>query len=182
MTDPCPKCHYTRRPEDTAPDWQCPNCGIAIAKYLAHQQQDHANTPQIQWNSPAPTRLQSQRTGTLWLGLLAAACILYVLFHSTTSPEVRLDDPETRAAVFAHTDYKVVMYSTAWCPYCARTRAFFKSHHVDYLERDIERDSEANRVHREVLHANGIPVIVIGNEVISGYGEDAMTQALSRLN
>jgi len=138
--------------------------------------------PPTQWNPPAPTRLQAQGTSAPWLVVLVVACILYGLFHATASPDVRLDDPGTRAAVFAHTDYKVVMYSTAWCPYCARTRAFFKSHHVDYLERDIEQDSEAGRVHRDVLHARGIPVIVIGNEVIRGYGEEAMLQALARLN
>ena len=29
----CPKCHYERKPSDTAPDWQCPACGIAYVKY-----------------------------------------------------------------------------------------------------------------------------------------------------
>lgn len=28
----CPKCHYARKPTDTAPDWQCPACGIAYIK------------------------------------------------------------------------------------------------------------------------------------------------------
>jgi|GEM_PF-2082678 len=28
----CPKCHYTRRPEDTAPDYECPKCGVVYAK------------------------------------------------------------------------------------------------------------------------------------------------------
>ena len=30
----CPKCNYERKESDTAPDWQCPNCGIAVAKYV----------------------------------------------------------------------------------------------------------------------------------------------------
>ena len=29
----CPKCSYKRQPSDTAPDWQCPSCGIAYAKF-----------------------------------------------------------------------------------------------------------------------------------------------------
>ncbi len=28
----CPKCQYQRQPSDHAPDWQCPNCGVAYAK------------------------------------------------------------------------------------------------------------------------------------------------------
>ncbi len=31
----CPKCGYVRKPSDTAPDWQCPSCGIAYAKLHA---------------------------------------------------------------------------------------------------------------------------------------------------
>lgn len=29
----CPKCHYTRQPDDTAPDYECPRCGLVYAKY-----------------------------------------------------------------------------------------------------------------------------------------------------
>jgi hypothetical protein len=30
----CPKCSYARKPADNAvPDWRCPSCGIAYAKY-----------------------------------------------------------------------------------------------------------------------------------------------------
>jgi hypothetical protein len=32
----CPKCHYVRRVTDTNPEWQCPSCGIAYAKFGAH--------------------------------------------------------------------------------------------------------------------------------------------------
>lgn len=29
----CPKCQYVRQPSDTAPDYECPRCGIIYAKY-----------------------------------------------------------------------------------------------------------------------------------------------------
>ena len=29
----CPKCNYTRKPDDYAPVWQCPSCKIAYNKY-----------------------------------------------------------------------------------------------------------------------------------------------------
>jgi ribosomal protein L37AE/L43A len=28
----CPRCEYTRKPNETVPDWQCPNCKVAYAK------------------------------------------------------------------------------------------------------------------------------------------------------
>ena len=35
---PCPKCKHVRGPNEAAPDWQCPKCGVAYAKFLAAQQ------------------------------------------------------------------------------------------------------------------------------------------------
>ena len=34
---PCPKCAYVRAASETAPDWQCPNCGIAYLKFVESQ-------------------------------------------------------------------------------------------------------------------------------------------------
>lgn len=31
----CPKCNYMRKPTDTAPDYECPSCGIIYAKAQA---------------------------------------------------------------------------------------------------------------------------------------------------
>ena len=31
----CPKCHYVRQVDDTAPVWQCASCGIAYEKYAS---------------------------------------------------------------------------------------------------------------------------------------------------
>lgn len=31
----CPKCRYTRQPGDTAPDYECPRCGVVYAKAFA---------------------------------------------------------------------------------------------------------------------------------------------------
>ena len=35
---PCPKCKHIRAAAEIAPDWQCPKCGVAYAKFLAAQQ------------------------------------------------------------------------------------------------------------------------------------------------
>jgi hypothetical protein len=43
----CPKCGYSRTPTETAPAWQCPNCGIAYAKYAAYLQYAHGAAKKI---------------------------------------------------------------------------------------------------------------------------------------
>jgi uncharacterized protein len=35
---PCPKCKHVRTPAEVSPDWQCPKCGVAYAKFVAAQQ------------------------------------------------------------------------------------------------------------------------------------------------
>ena len=34
---PCPKCKHVRAANEIAPDWQCPKCGVAYAKFLQSQ-------------------------------------------------------------------------------------------------------------------------------------------------
>lgn len=34
---PCPKCKHVRTANEAAPDWQCPKCGVAYAKFVATQ-------------------------------------------------------------------------------------------------------------------------------------------------
>lgn len=38
FSEPCPNCLYKRKQTDTAPDWQCPACGVAYAKAMGVNQ------------------------------------------------------------------------------------------------------------------------------------------------
>jgi hypothetical protein len=37
MSVTCPKCRYVRQPTDTAPDYECPQCGVIYHKFLQAQ-------------------------------------------------------------------------------------------------------------------------------------------------
>lgn len=70
----CPKCGYERKPSDTAPDWQCPACGIAIAKYRAKAADAQALTASLkpdlsQLRLPFPARLASAAPDLALAGL-----------------------------------------------------------------------------------------------------------------
>ena len=34
MEKTCPKCSYTRKPTDYAPDYECPSCGVIYSKFV----------------------------------------------------------------------------------------------------------------------------------------------------
>ena len=71
----------------------------------------------------------------------------------------------------------VLLYATDWCGYCKAARALFESNGITYVEHDIEKSSEALSQHRK-LGGNGVPLIVVGDDVIKGYNEAALRQLL----
>jgi mycoredoxin len=86
--------------------------------------------------------------------------------------------------VIAHVagNYDVVLYTTTWCGYCAKTRKFLSDNHIRYTDFDVEH-SEKGRKDYQRLGGNGIPIVVInGDTVIHGYSPEKISEALEALN
>jgi mycoredoxin len=81
--------------------------------------------------------------------------------------------PETSTL---HQD-KVVLYATAWCGYCAKTRAFFKENNIDYIEYDIEKSTEG-RAQYQSLNGRGVPLVIVKGKLIRGYNPGLMQSLL----
>ena len=73
----------------------------------------------------------------------------------------------------------VVMYATAWCPYCAKARAYFKRTNTAYVEHDIEKSAEAHAEFKR-LGGRGVPLILVGGEKLRGFTELAFESAYAR--
>ena len=71
----------------------------------------------------------------------------------------------------------VTLYATRWCGYCAKTRALLKKHNIPYTEYDVEESSDAAR-QMMAMGAHGVPVVVVGDQVIRGYQPNALLSAL----
>ena len=79
----CPKCRYTRKASDKNPDWQCPACGIAYAKYDSASSE--ATVPRA---APAPTEESSGwGFGTVLRGIAVAggAFVAYLGYRSSNT-------------------------------------------------------------------------------------------------
>jgi len=83
------------------------------------------------------------------------------------------------AAYFPNAQSKVVLYGTAWCGYCAKTRDYFRKNHIDFVDLDIEKSPAALKAHKE-LGGGGVPVVLIGNRKITGYDADAFQAAIRK--
>ena len=71
----------------------------------------------------------------------------------------------------------VVLYGTAWCPYCRQTRNFFAANGIQYTDLDIEKSKEAGQQYKK-LRGVAVPVIVIGDRVFRGFSEETLRNAL----
>ncbi|MCC7462679.1 MAG: glutaredoxin 3 [Gammaproteobacteria bacterium] len=66
---------------------------------------------------------------------------------------------------------RVLLYSTAWCPYCARARALLRARGANFEELDIEARPERRA---EMVARSGrttVPQIFIGERHIGGCDE-----------
>ena len=164
----CPHCNHVRQDDSPAPDWQCPACERAYAKpRLA----ETAGTPGPRRDDDAAALRAAGWIGRAVLALAVVAIAFFVLRPFATSPK----DAVRSAAT--HGQPEVVLYATSWCGYCAAARRFFQEHGIAYVERDVERSSE-DAATLERLGGVGVPLIVVGEDVIKGYDEGALRAVL----
>ena len=77
----------------------------------------------------------------------------------------------------------VIIYGAEWCGPCHQAEAYMKSHHIAYVEKDIEKDSGAQREMRAKLSKAGmrsgsIPVIDVKGKLLLGFDASAVERAL----
>ena len=73
---------------------------------------------------------------------------------------------------------KVELYTTSWCPWCKKAKAFFRSRGIVFVEYDIEKDKAAARHKAQIDSPKGVPFAVINGKGIHGYNENAYNNAL----
>lgn len=64
---------------------------------------------------------------------------------------------------------KVLIYTTTVCPWCMKTKQFFKEHGVQYKEINVQEDENAAREMIEKTGQMGVPVIEIDGNIVIGY-------------
>jgi glutaredoxin len=72
----------------------------------------------------------------------------------------------------------VVVYTTAWCPWCRKTLAWLDEQGVAYVNKDIERNLAWRRELIEKTGQAAIPVVEIDDQIIRGFDPDRMEQLL----
>ena len=112
-------------------------------------------------------------TTVLWIALAAAVAIGGVKWvesnglelFSSRPAELKPDDPRHTTG-----DQRIVMLAAEWCGYCEKLRKDFESAGVRYSLIDI--DTEAGQRAMEAVGARGVPVTIVGQDIVYGYNLD----------
>ena len=73
---------------------------------------------------------------------------------------------------------KVKIYSTPTCVYCNMAKQFFKEKGVKYEEYDVAADLKKRKEMVDISGQMGVPVIVIGEDVMVGFDKQALSMSL----
>jgi len=71
----------------------------------------------------------------------------------------------------------VRIFSTPTCPFCQRAKLFLKDRGVGFEEINVAADREKVAELMKVSGQRGVPVIVVGNDVVVGF-DQAKLEAL----
>ena len=71
----------------------------------------------------------------------------------------------------------IIIYSTPTCTYCKQAKDFLTAHNVAYTEYNVAADTARRTEMIEKSDQMGVPVIVVGDEVIVGFDQDRLAQA-----
>jgi len=73
---------------------------------------------------------------------------------------------------------KIIVYSTATCPYCRQAKEFLKQNNINFEEIDVASDQNAAQEMVQKSGQMGVPVLDINGEIIIGFDLDKITQSL----
>lgn len=153
MTRICPKCQHARRPEEHAPAWQCPACGVAYSKAADAKSEFH--------RVPVARQATVSRSsaGLPWGKLFLILAIVVGVWtghqasrdkHRTGTTGSSLFTKDVSAAEIAALaatvqPADVVMYSTTKCPHCAQAKGWLSQNGFAFTEcnMSIERRCES---------------------------------------
>ena len=78
------------------------------------------------------------------------------------------------------TDRKLVIYYTPTCPYCKRAKEYLSRQGIEYTEHNVATDRKAAKEMVKRSGQLGVPVILIGDEVIVGFHQSQIDKLLAQ--
>ncbi|MAG11857.1 MAG: NrdH-redoxin [Parcubacteria group bacterium] len=75
-------------------------------------------------------------------------------------------------------DKTVKIFSTPTCPYCKMAKEWMKENNIEYTDVDVSTDEKAAQEMTEKSGQMGVPVILVGDEVLVGFDKPKLEALL----
>jgi len=99
---------------------------------------------------------------------------------STNKTPGASSDRKSKSTSKGRENKRVVMYSTAWCPYCKKARNYFREKGIRFVEYDVEKLPNRMREFKK-LGGTGYPLILIGkNQQMHGFSVSGFDRRYNR--
>ncbi|MGH8078717.1 MAG: glutaredoxin family protein [Lysobacter sp.] len=85
----------------------------------------------------------------------------------SSAPELQADDPRLLTG-----DKRIVMLAAEWCGYCRKQQQDFERANVRYRVLDVDTP-EGSRA-AQALGLRGVPITVLGQNVVAGYDTEKL--------
>ena len=72
----------------------------------------------------------------------------------------------------------VIIYSTPTCGYCKMAKSYFKENNIEYTEKDVSEDLQAQEEMINKTNQMGVPVIDVDGEIIIGFDQEKLASLL----
>jgi glutaredoxin len=97
--------------------------------------------------------------------------------------EAQVDRVKPQAA--AVEDAAVVVYKASWCGACRSAAAYLRSRHVQFVEKDVEKEPGASdemlrKAQAKGLRPRGVPVIDFRGEIMLGFDQARLSALIDR--
>lgn len=82
------------------------------------------------------------------------------------------------SAYYPDAKTRVVVYGTETCPYCIQARAYLRERAIPFIDRDVD-NSDQGRRDFAVLGKRAVPVILVGDRLLTGFNKKHLDAALA---
>lgn len=73
---------------------------------------------------------------------------------------------------------EVKIYSTPTCHFCHMTKEFLKEHNIPFTDYNVAEDLEKRQEMIEKSGQMGVPVVLIGDEMMIGFDKEKISNLL----
>ena len=87
-----------------------------------------------------------------------------------------LVNPPTNQVVKQRQQSPVIIYSTSWCGYCTKAKAFMKENNIKFIEKHPKNPKDfkelvdlAKKIGVDTNSLNVVPIFIIKNRIIIGF-------------